>query len=64
LKPEADLAAGVAVYLASPAARFLSGRYMSANWDVDELEAKKDEINQKNLLRIGLEGSFGVKQFL
>ena len=32
---------------------------MSANWDVDELEAKKDEITRKNLLKIDLKGDFG-----
>ena len=59
----AELAAGVAVYLASPAARYLGGRYMSANWDVKELEARKDEIVQKNLLTLGLKGDFGSHQF-
>ena len=56
---EVELAAGVAVYLASPQAKFLSGRYMSANWDVDELEARKDEITERNLLKINLTGEFG-----
>ena len=54
-----ELAAGTAVYLASPQARFLSGRYVSANWDVDELEARKDEIVKKDLLKMDLKGEFG-----
>lgn len=58
-----ELAAGTAVYLASPQARFLSGRYMSSNWDVNELEAKKDEIIEKNLLRMDLTGQFGSELF-
>ena len=54
-----ELAAGTAVYLALPQAHFLSGRYMSANWDVDELELRKDEIVKKDLLKIDLKGEFG-----
>ncbi|KAF2815864.1 NAD(P)-binding protein [Mytilinidion resinicola] len=58
-KDTVELPAGTAVYLASPHAQFLSGRYMSANWDVDDLEAKKDEIIEKNLLKMDLKGEFG-----
>ncbi|KIW00115.1 uncharacterized protein PV09_08297 [Verruconis gallopava] len=54
-----ELAAATAVYLASPQAQFLSGRYMSANWDVDELESKRHEIIEKDLLRMDLRGNFG-----
>ena len=32
---------------------------MSANWDVKELEARKDEIIRNNLLKIDLKGEFG-----
>ena len=32
---------------------------MSANWDVDELEARKDEVIEKNLLKMDLKGEFG-----
>ena len=31
--------------------QWLSGRFVSANWDVDELLAKKTEIMEKDLLR-------------
>lgn len=30
---------------------YLNGRYLSVNWDVDELSAMKDEIAQKDLLK-------------
>jgi hypothetical protein len=36
---------------------------MSSNWDVDELEARKNEIMEKNLLRIDLRGEFGSNLF-
>ena len=60
---QVELAAGAAVYLASPQANFLSGRYMSANWDVDELEARKDEVVMKDLLKMDLKGEFGSDLF-
>ena len=59
-----ELAAGIAVYLASPQAEYLSGRYMSSNWDVDNLETRKDEIIEKNLLKIDLKGEFGRELFI
>ncbi len=31
--------------------QWLNGRFLSANWDVDELLAKKAEIVEKNLLK-------------
>lgn len=44
-----------AVWLASPEAGFLKGRYLWAHWDVEELKAKRDEIeSDKSLLRLGL----------
>jgi len=30
---------------------WLNGRYVSANWDVAELEGMKDRIVEKNLLK-------------
>lgn len=38
---DVSLPAGLAVWLASPAAAFLSGRFVLSNWDVDELVALK-----------------------
>ncbi|GAA6011620.1 hypothetical protein JCM10207_002681 [Rhodosporidiobolus poonsookiae] len=46
-----ELPGGFAVWLATQdKADFLRGRYISANWDVDEVLAKKNEIVEKNLL--------------
>ena len=58
-----ELVGGTAVFLATPAATFLSGRFVSANWDVDELVARKDEIVSKDLLKVVLSGEFGAGQF-
>lgn len=44
------------VWLASPEARFLKGKYLWANWDVDELKARAKEIESTPLLSIGLAG--------
>jgi NAD(P)-dependent dehydrogenase (short-subunit alcohol dehydrogenase family) len=53
-KPE--LAGGYTVWLSTPAADFLKGRFSSATWDVDELTTKKDEILKGNLLRTAFTG--------
>ncbi|KAK0263163.1 hypothetical protein LTR35_017576 [Friedmanniomyces endolithicus] len=45
-----------AVWLASPEAEFLKGRFVWANWDVDELLDGKERILKENLLKIGLVG--------
>ncbi|GAA5920107.1 hypothetical protein JCM1841_004102 [Sporobolomyces salmonicolor] len=46
-----ELSAGLSLWLATQDdADFLRGRYVSANWDVDELVAKKAEIVSKDLL--------------
>lgn len=39
------------VYLTRSPQHWLSGRYVSVQWDLTELEAKKDEIVQKDLLK-------------
>lgn len=44
------------VWLASKEAAFLNGRFVWVNWDVEELLARKEEIEQSMLLRIVLEG--------
>ncbi|KAF2025742.1 oxidoreductase [Setomelanomma holmii] len=53
---DASLPASFIVWLASPEARFLKGKYLWANWDVDELKARKEEIENSTLLSIGLQG--------
>ncbi|GAA5881628.1 hypothetical protein JCM16303_005518 [Sporobolomyces ruberrimus] len=47
-----ELAAHFSLWLATQQDKteFLRGRYVSANWDVDELLAKKDEVLEKDLL--------------
>ncbi|KAI8917635.1 hypothetical protein DFJ77DRAFT_428827, partial [Powellomyces hirtus] len=52
-----ELPAGFAVWLASGNADFLAGRFVSANWDVDELQTKKEQILEKDSLKfkIGLD---------
>ena len=44
------------VWLASPEARFLKGKFLWANWDVDELKAKAQEIESSMQFNIGLVG--------
>lgn len=44
------------VWLTSPEAEFLRGKYLWANWDVDELKARRDEIQAPNKLVTGLVG--------
>ena len=45
-----DLAAGAALYLATPASSFLDGRFVYSNWDFEQLEKLKDVIVEKDLL--------------
>ncbi len=45
-----DLAASFAVWLCSGKADWAKGRYLSANWDVDELEAMQHAILRDDLL--------------
>lgn len=52
---EAGLPAGFMVWLASPEGRFLKGKYLWANWDVDELKTRKD-VEGTSLLEMGLIG--------
>ncbi len=43
--------------------QFLSGRVLTAEWDVEELVARKEEITAKNLLTLGLQATLGLEQF-
>ncbi|KAF4628185.1 hypothetical protein G7Y89_g9966 [Cudoniella acicularis] len=45
------LAGGTAVYLSTPRASFLDGRFIFANYDMEQLETLKDEILEKDLLK-------------
>lgn len=46
------LAGGALVWLAKERREWLCGRYVSVNWDVDELEDKKDDIVKGDLLKV------------
>jgi NAD(P)-dependent dehydrogenase (short-subunit alcohol dehydrogenase family) len=50
LVDEPDLAAGFIVWLCSGKADWATGRYLSSNWDIDELMQLKDQIIQDDLL--------------
>ncbi|EPS33805.1 hypothetical protein PDE_08767 [Penicillium oxalicum 114-2] len=52
----ADLPGDFMVWLTSAEADFLNGRSVWANWDVDELKAKANEINSGLLLTAGVYG--------
>ncbi|KAH8177882.1 short chain dehydrogenase domain-containing protein [Sarocladium implicatum] len=43
-----------AVWLASPEARFLRGKFVYANWDVEELLSRSKEIEGSPMLTLGL----------
>lgn len=50
-----NLPAQYAVWLCSPEADFLKGRFLWAQWDVEELMAKKAAIEANpNALKVGL----------
>jgi NAD(P)-dependent dehydrogenase (short-subunit alcohol dehydrogenase family) len=50
LVDEPDLAAGFIVWLCSGQADWAKGRYLSSNWDIDELTQLKDQIVEDDLL--------------
>jgi NAD(P)-dependent dehydrogenase (short-subunit alcohol dehydrogenase family) len=59
-----ELAAGFALWLVTSGERvdFLRGKFVSANWDVEELLAKKDEIEARDLLWTRVVGQEQVMQ--
>ncbi|EDU43895.1 conserved hypothetical protein [Pyrenophora tritici-repentis Pt-1C-BFP] len=61
-----ELIGGVGVWLAGWEGvdrRFLGGRYVSANWDVEDLVARREEIEKEGLLKMYLKGTLGAAQF-
>lgn len=50
------LPAAFCVWLASQESEFLRGRFVWSNWDVNEMKARAQEIEEKNLLTIALNG--------
>ncbi|KAJ9607677.1 hypothetical protein H2200_007755 [Cladophialophora chaetospira] len=51
-----SLPASFNVWLSSPEARFLKGKFLWTNWDVDELKAQAKEIEAGTQLSLGLVG--------
>ena len=49
-----DLCGAFCVWLTKQSRDWLSGRYLCATWDVEELEAKRNDIVERDLLRISL----------
>jgi hypothetical protein len=49
-----EMAGGFSVWLASEKRLWLSGRYLDARWDVEELMKKKEDILAKDLLKFKL----------
>ena len=46
-----ELAGAVCVWLTKERRDWLSGRYIDSRWDFDELERKKDQIVEHDLLK-------------
>jgi NAD(P)-dependent dehydrogenase (short-subunit alcohol dehydrogenase family) len=51
LKDDIGLTGAFCVWLAREKRPWLSGRYVSCNWDVEQLEGRKNEIVDKDLLK-------------
>ncbi|KAF3004485.1 hypothetical protein E8E14_006751 [Neopestalotiopsis sp. 37M] len=59
-----ELVGGTAVWLSHPQrARFLTGRTVMVNWDVEELAARSEEISQGKQLQMDFVGPFGAHLF-
>ncbi|KAF1981557.1 NAD(P)-binding protein [Aulographum hederae CBS 113979] len=53
---DAYLPGNFSVWLASPEAAFLKGKFLWANWDVDELKARAKELETGSMFNVGLVG--------
>lgn len=51
-----SLPAALCVWLASSEAAFLKGKYVFANWDVDELKSRAEEIASSGELQMWIAG--------
>lgn len=49
---EVEMAGQLSLYLAQPRADYLRGSFVSVNWDVTEMEAHKEDIAEKKLLKM------------
>ncbi|KAI1624597.1 hypothetical protein EDD37DRAFT_562948 [Exophiala viscosa] len=54
--PKVHLPAHFLVWIASDEAAFLRNKFVWANWDVEELKARAEEIQTSSLLRVALNG--------
>jgi hypothetical protein len=57
----AELAGNFTVWIASPKAKFLNGKLVWVNWDVEELKENAKEIESTSILTLGLEGFSSFK---
>ncbi|KAJ5797516.1 uncharacterized protein N7503_006812 [Penicillium pulvis] len=55
-----ELVGGAAVWLSSGDKNFLSGRYVSSNWDVEEIEKRKGEIVDEDQLKFKIKANFAA----
>ena len=46
------LTGGLTLFLSTPRAEWMRGCMMSVNWDIEEMEAHKDEIIQDKLTQL------------
>jgi hypothetical protein len=51
LADDEGLAGAFCVWLSKEKREWLSGRFVSCNWDVEELEGKREEITKGDLLK-------------
>lgn len=56
-----ELPASFTVWACSPEARFLKGKTVWSNWDVEELMARKADVVGSGLLTTSLEGMSAFK---
>jgi hypothetical protein len=52
----ATLIGGLSVYLCSPVADFLSGRFLDARWDIEQVVERKEEIVKNDWLKLQIAG--------
>ena len=50
------LPASFNLWLSTPEARFLKGKFLWCNWDIDDLKSRTEEIESGRLLNIDLNG--------
>ena len=53
---EVTLPASFNLWLSTPEARFLKGKFLWCNWDIDDLKSRAEEIRLGRLLNIDLNG--------